>query len=525
MQAPQKHQKWVAHVLDLPMSKVVCKTKRIGGGFGGKETRSAMVAAVTCVPAFLLRRPVKLTLDRDHDMMITGQRHAFLGKYKVGFSKEGKVLALDLKLYNNGGNSLDLSHSILERAMFHSDNVYAIPNLRIEGKVCFTHQASNTAFRGFGGPQGMLIAENWIERIARVVNRPTEEIRELNFQQEGHTLHYGQNLEGCHLQNVWTELKSSCEFDKRRAEVDSFNQNHRWKKRGVAMVPTKFGISFTTKFLNQAGALVQVYTDGTVLATHGGVEMGQGLHTKVAQIAASAFGIPASHVFISETSTDKVPNSSPTAASASSDMYGAAVLDACEQIKARLNQLSKEMPQASFAEVVFAAYLQRIDLSAHGFYITPEIGFEWDVGKGKPFAYYTFGAAFAETEIDTLTGDFYLRRVDIVMDLGHSLNPAIDVGQIEGGFVQGLGWVALEELKWGDKAHPWVRPGHLFTQGPGTYKIPTCNDVPIDFRVMLLKDAPNPKAVHSSKAVGEPPLFLASAALFAIKDAILAARR
>ncbi|CAM6083475.1 unnamed protein product [Calypogeia fissa] len=524
-QAPQKSQKWVAHVLDLPMSKVVCKTKRIGGGFGGKETRSAMISAVTCVPAYLLRRPVKLTLDRDTDMMITGQRHAFLAKYKVGFTREGKVLALDVEMYNNGGNSLDLSHSVLERAMFHSDNVYEIPNMRVVGKVCKTNIASNTAFRGFGGPQGMLIAENWMERIARVVDRTPEEIRELNFHKEGHTVHYGQKMDHCTIQKVWAQCKSSCEFDERRAEVDSFNKSNRWKKRGIAMVPTKFGISFTTKFLNQAGALVQVYTDGTVLVTHGGVEMGQGLHTKVAQIAASAFGIPASHVFISETSTDKVPNASPTAASASSDMYGAAVLNACEQINARLSHLSKEMPQASFAAVVLAGYLQRIDLSAHGFFITPDIGFEWDVGKGRPFAYYTFGTAFAETEIDTLTGDFYLRRVDIVMDLGHSLNPAIDIGQIEGGFIQGLGWVALEEVKWGDKAHPWVRPGHLFTQGPGTYKIPTCNDVPIDFRVMLLEDAPNPNAVHSSKAVGEPPLFLATAALFAIKDAIMAARQ
>ncbi|XP_043691113.1 xanthine dehydrogenase 1-like isoform X2 [Telopea speciosissima] len=523
-QAPQKHQKYVCRVLGLPMSKVVCKTKRIGGGFGGKETRSAFIAAVASVPSYLLNRPVKVTLDRDIDMMISGQRHSFLGKYKVGFTSEGKVLALDLEIYNNAGNSLDLSLAVLERAMFHSDNVYEIPNIRIKGKVCYTNFPSHTAFRGFGGPQGMLITENWIQRIAVELKKSVEEIREINFQREGYILHYGQQIEHSTLAQVWNELKSSCEFLKAREEVDQFNLHNRWRKRGVAMVPTKFGISFTTKFMNQAGALVQVYTDGTVLVTHGGVEMGQGLHTKVAQIAASSFNIPLSSVFISETSTDKVPNASPTAASASSDMYGAAVLDACEQIKARMEPVASRHKHNSFAELVIACYMERIDLSAHGFYITPEIGFDWKTGKGIPFRYFTYGAAFTEVEIDTLTGDFYTRRADVLMDLGFSLNPAIDVGQIEGGFVQGLGWVALEELKWGDAEHKWIPPGHLYTCGPGSYKIPSVNDIPLKFNVSLLKDAPNAKAIHSSKAVGEPPFFLASSVLFAIKDAIIAAR-
>ncbi|XP_017610816.1 xanthine dehydrogenase 1-like isoform X4 [Gossypium arboreum] len=304
-QAPQKHQKYVSHVLGLPMSKVVCKTKRIGGGFGGKETRSAFLAAAAAVPSYLMNRPVKLTLDRDIDMITTGQRHSFLGKYKVGFTNKGKVLALDLEIYNNAGNSLDLSLAVLERAMFHSDNVYEIPNVRIFGSVCFTNFPSNTAFRGFGGPQGMLIAENWIQRIALELKKSPEEIREINFQGEGSILHYGQQLEHCTLAQIWNELKVSCDFLKVREEVDEFNLHNRWKKRGIAMIPTKFGISFTTKFMNQAGALVNVYTDGTVLVTHGGVEMGQGLHTKVAQVAASAFNIPLSSVFISETSTDK----------------------------------------------------------------------------------------------------------------------------------------------------------------------------------------------------------------------------
>nr|GMD12939.1 xanthine dehydrogenase 1-like isoform X1 [Ipomoea batatas]GMD16352.1 xanthine dehydrogenase 1-like isoform X1 [Ipomoea batatas] len=523
-QAPQKHQKYVSRVLGLPMSKVVCKTKRIGGGFGGKETRSAFLAAAVAVPSYLLNRPVKIILDRDVDMMITGQRHSFLAKYKVGFTNDGKVLALDLEIYNNAGNSLDLSTAVLERAMFHSDNVYEIPNVHVSGMVCFTNFPSNTAFRGFGGPQGMLITENWIGRIALEVKKTPEEIREINFLREGAVLHYGQKVENCTLERLWNELKLSCDFSNACKEVEKFNLGNRWKKRGIAMIPTKFGISFTTKFMNQAGALVQVYTDGTVLVTHGGVEMGQGLHTKVAQIAASSFNIPLSAVFISETSTDKVPNASPTAASASSDMYGAAVLDACEQIKARMEPIASNRTFNSFKELVIACYLERIDLSAHGFSIVPDIGFDWKTGQGTPFRYFTYGAAFAEVEIDALTGDFHTRRADVLLDLGFSLNPAIDVGQIEGAFIQGLGWVALEELKWGDPAHKWIPSGCLLTCGPGNYKIPSVNDVPFKFNVSLLKGAPNPKAIHSSKAVGEPPFFLASSVFFAIKDAIASAR-
>ncbi|XP_051208920.1 xanthine dehydrogenase [Lolium perenne] len=523
-QAPQKHQKYVANALGLPLSKVVCKTKRIGGGFGGKETRSAIFAAAASVPSYCLRRPVKIVLDRDVDMITTGQRHSFLGKYKVGFTNGGKILALDLEIYSNGGNSLDLSLAVLERAMFHSENVYDIPNIRVSGKVCFTNFPSNTAFRGFGGPQGMLIAENWIQHMATELKRNPEEIRELNFHSEGTVLYYGQLLQNCTLHSVWDELKASCNFVEARKSVEVFNNNNRWRKRGIAMVPTKFGISFTTKFMNQAGALVQVYTDGTVLVTHGGVEMGQGLHTKIAQVAASSLDIPLSCVFISETSTDKVPNSSPTAASASSDLYGAAVLDACQQIKARMEPIASRGNHKSFAELAEACYMERVDLSAHGFYITPDIGFDWIAGKGSPFNYFTYGAAFAEVEIDTLTGDFHTRTADIVMDLGYSINPAIDIGQIEGAFIQGLGWAAMEELKWGDDNHKWIRPGHLFTCGPGSYKIPSVNDIPLNFKVSLLKGVPNPRAIHSSKAVGEPPFFLASAILFAIKDAVAAAR-
>ncbi|XP_078434820.1 xanthine dehydrogenase-like isoform X2 [Wolffia australiana] len=431
-QAPQKNQKYVASVLGLPLSKVVCKTKRLGGGFGGKETRSGFISAAAAVASYHLKKPIKLTLDRDVDMATTGQRHSFFGKYKVGFANTGRILSLDVEIYNNAGNSLDLSLAVLERAMFHSDNCYDIPHIRVSGQVCYTNFPSNTAFRGFGGPQGMLIAENWIEKIATELHKRPEEIREINLQGEGYVLHYGQQLHNCTLGHVWSQLKESCNFRKAYKAARDFNASNRWKKQGVALVPTKFGISFTTKFMNQAGALVQVYIDGSVLVTHGGVEMGQGLHTKVAQIAASAFNIPLSAVFISETSTDKVPNASPTAASASSDMYGAAVLDACDQIKLRMKPVTSRLGEnASFKDVAMACYLERIDLSAHGFYITPDIGFDWEVGKGSPFSYYTYGAAFASVEIDTLTGDFLTRDADIIMDLGYSLNPAIDVGQMK----------------------------------------------------------------------------------------------
>ncbi|KAI3838046.1 hypothetical protein MKW98_008997 [Papaver atlanticum] len=398
-------------------------------------------------------------VGRRRDMMITGQRHSFLWKYKVGFTNEGRMLGLDLEIYNNAGNSLDLSLPILERAMFHSDNVYDIPNMRVRGRVCYTNMPSNTAFRGFGGPQGMLVAENWIQRVAVELKKSPEEIREINFQKEGYVLHYGQELQNFTVPRIWDELKSSCDFIEARKEDDQFNLQNRWKKRGIAMIPTKFGISFTSKFMNQRKE-----------------------HAKVAQIAASSFHLPLGSIFISETSTDKVPNSSPTAASASSDMYGAAVLDACEQIKARMEPIASRNKHNSFAELALA--------------------------------YFTYGAAFAEVEIDTLTGDFHTRTANIIMDLGHSINPAIDIGQIEGAFVQGLGWVALEELKWGDADHKWIPPGHLYTCGPGTYKLPSVNDIPLNFNVSLLKDAPNPKAIHSSKAVGEPPFFLATSVFF-----------
>ncbi|CAI5470258.1 unnamed protein product [Closterium sp. Yama58-4] len=524
-QAPTHHQKDVAAVLGIPMHRVVSRVKRLGGGFGGKETRSVLVAAAACVPAWRLNRAVRITLDRDDDMKVTGQRHPFYGKFKVGFTPSGHLVALQVLLVSNAGCTLDLSAAVLERALFHCDSAYSAPHMHARGRMARTHLPSNTAFRGFGGPQGMMVMESAIDHVARTVGKSPEEIRFLNLQPEGYTLHFGQPLTHNPMHRIWTQLLHSSSFESRRTNIDTYNSTSRWRKKGLAMIPTKFGISFTAKFLNQGGALVHVYTDGTVLVTHGGVEMGQGLHTKCAQIAAQTLGVPLSNVFISETSTDKVPNTSPTAASASSDIYGRAVLEACEEIKRRMEPIRQQYPEETFGQIADRCYRERINLSAQGFFATPNIEFDWATASGSPFAYFTFGAAVAEVVVDVLTGEWVAPRVDVLMDVGRSLNPAIDIGQIEGAFVQGMGWSVIEESKWGDSAHPWVAPGSLFTCGPGTYKIPAASDIPTDLRVTLLADSPNPHAVLSSKAVGEPPFFLGSSVMWAIKDAIYAARK
>jgi xanthine dehydrogenase/oxidase len=513
----------IAHVLGLPEHKVVCKAKRLGGGFGGKETRAIFMNCAAAVPAYDLQKPVRLCLDRDEDMQMTGHRHAFYGTYKVGFNDEGKILAVDVTLYNNAGNTLDLSAPVMQRAVLHADNCYNYPNTRFHGRICKTNISSNTAFRGFGGPQGMIITEAWMDHVASELKMDVEKVRAVNLYQEGDKIPCGMKLDGNNIVRIWEELMVSSRFEQKKQEVEDFNQKNKYRKRGIAMIPTKFGIAFTLLFFNQGGALVHIYTDGTVLVTHGGVEMGQGLHTKIAQIAAQTLKIPVKDVFISETSTDKVPNASPTAASASSDMYGAAVLDACNQLNERLQQYREMLPgDASLKEIATKAHQDRADLSAHGFYKMPDVtGF----GGDRPFLYFTYGAACAEVEVDVLTGDFQILKTDILMDVGNSINPAIDVGQIEGGFMQGLGLMTIEEAVWGDKDHPWVKPGVLHTRGPGTYKIPTANDIPIELNVALLQDAPNPHAVASSKAIGEPPLFLACSVFFAIKNALYSARK
>ena len=522
-QAPEKNQKVVSKVLGLRKHKVVCKAKRIGGGFGGKETRNCWLNAAIAVPAFLLQRPVRLCLSREEDMQMTGHRHPFLGRYRVGFDDEGCILALDCQLFNNGGNTMDLSRPVMQRAVLHADNCYRIPHVRIHGKVCKTHSSSNTAFRGFGGPQGMMVTEAFVDHVARTLGIEAERVREINLYRAGDVIPCGMTIEGDNIQRTWHELKESASFDERKAEVAAFNAKHKYRKRGIALVPTKFGIAFTLLYYNQGGALVHIYTDGTVLVTHGGIEMGQGLHTKCCQIAADAFKIPVSSVYISETSTDKVPNAAPTAASSSTDLYGSAVLNACEQLNARLEKYRAACGEgASFGEIATKAHEDRCDLSAHGFYKTPLIN---GYGGDRPFLYFTYGTACSEVEIDTLTGDFQAIRTDILMDVGKSINPGLDVGQIEGGFAQGLGLMTLEELVWGDEEHTWVKPGTLLTRGPGNYKIPSVNDIPQTLNVSLLSSAPNPHAIASSKAIGEPPLFLASSVFYAIKEAICAARK
>ncbi|CAF0826619.1 unnamed protein product [Adineta ricciae] len=525
-QNPSKTQELAAYALGYDVSHVTCHVKRMGGGFGGKESRSIAPCIAATVAAVKVGCPVRMNIERDVDMSITGQRHPFKIAYKVGFTKEGRFTALDISLWNNAGCSFDLSMAVLERGMLHIDNCYQFNNIRVRGRLCKTHLPSNTAFRGFGGPQGLFGCETIVEHVAAYLKHDPLTIRRLNMYNEGDTTHFGQPLERWNIPRLMDELLVSSDFQQRRKAVGEFNQSSTYRKRGITILPTKFGIAFTAKFLNQAGALVHVYKDGSVLVSHGGTEMGQGLHTKMISIAAEILGCDVSRVRISETATDKVANTSPTAASASSDLNGMAIQIACEQIRGRLNALLVgDDVSLSWEDLVKKAYFSRIDLCAHGFYATPDpLGADFLTNTAH-FNYFTQGAAVTEVELDTLTGDWHILRVDILMDVGTSLNPQIDIGQIEGAYVQGVGLFTMEELIWGDHTqHKWTKPGALFTRGPGTYKIPSFNDVPLDMRVELLSNAPNPRAVYSSKAIGEPPLFLGAATFFALKNACTAYR-
>ncbi|EDO33869.1 predicted protein [Nematostella vectensis] len=517
-QNPTTTQSMVAAVLGVQRNRIVVRVKRMGGGFGGKETRSCWLSAVVAVAASRTGKPVRCMLDRDEDMKTGGTRHPFLARYKVGFTKDGRIQALDIQLYNNAGHSLDLSRAVMERAVFHSENCYRIPNIRVVGHLCRTNTPSNTAFRGFGGPQGMMFAESWIDDVAATCGLTRRQIREANFYREGDRTFFNMQLTQCHLGRVWSELIDKSEYERRLESAAEFNRQNRWKKRGIALTPTMFGIAFSLLSMNQGGALVHVYTDGSVLVTHGGTEMGQGLHTKIVQIASRVLDVPTSKIHLSETSTNTVPNSSPTAASASTDIYGMAVLNACEKIVRRIEPYKKANPKGTWNDWVMAAYSDRTSLSADGFYKIPDIGYNWDTNSGDPFRYFSFGAACSEVEIDCLTGDHQVLRTDIVMDVGNSVNPAIDIGQVEGAFAQGQGMFTMEEVRFSQE-------GFLWTTGPGAYKIPGFSDIPVEFNVHLLRSAPNDKAVCSSKAVGEPPLFLASSVFYAIKEAIRSARR
>lgn len=521
-QNPTETQSFVASVLNLPTNRINVRTKRLGGGFGGKESRSVIIAATMALASSVAGVPVRCMLDRDEDITFSGQRHPFLGKWRIGFSRDGKLQRLDAKVYNNVGWSQDLSRAVLERAMTHIDGVYKWEQgIRVRGWMCKTHTVSNTAFRGFGGPQGMLIVEDAIEQAARSIGLAPETMRALNLNQEGDRTHFGQPLLDWNVPTMWAQVRESADFDSRRQAVDEFNASSKWKKRGLSMLGTRFGISFTLKTLNQARCLLHIYAhDGSVMLSHGGTEMGQGLHTKVVQVAASELGIPASKIHIAQTSTREAANTSPTAASAGSDLNGAACKDACDQIKQRLTPYLTKY--ATWEEAVHHAYMERVNLSAVGHYKTPLKGMDWEKGQGEPFAYWTQGVVCTESEIDVVTGDSRVVRADICMDIARSINPGIDIGQIEGAFTQGLGLVTMEESL-------WRHDGTIATKGPGNYKIPAFLDTPQDLRIAFLRSDRGRKVHHlrtvqGSKGVGEPPLALGAFHLFAIKDAIRSAR-
>uniref|UniRef100_A0A182RBN1 Xanthine dehydrogenase n=1 Tax=Anopheles funestus TaxID=62324 RepID=A0A182RBN1_ANOFN len=517
-QHPAEAQRKVANALNLPCHKIVSRVKRLGGGFGGKETKVDLFVTPVALAAYRLRRPVRCVLDRCDDMAVTGTRHPFLVQYRVAVSDDGLLLAGEYKAYCNAGYSRDLSYSVMQRALLHIQNGYKIPNLRIEGWVCKTNLPSCTAFRGFGSPQAMLVAETVIRHVAQQLKLDHVGLIERNlYNNNGDRTHYHKLIDNCTMRRCWDELLNSSEFRKRQTEVDCFNQANRWRKRGIDAVPTMYGIAFNVPGLDQSGALVHVYQDGTVLIAHGGVEMGQ-LHTKMIQVAATALQIPFDKIHCSETCTDKVPNTSATAASVGSDLNGAAVLEACHKLLSRIEPYQKKNSTAGWDAWIQQAYQDRVSLSATGFYATPNINYNFATNSGNPFHYYTFGAACSEVEIDCLTGDHQVLRTDIVMDVGSSINPAIDIGQIEGGFMQGYGLFMLEEMIYSPA-------GEVYSRGPGTYKLPGFGNIPGELNVSLLTGAPNPRAVYSSKAIGEPPLFLASSVYFATKEVIAAARK
>ncbi|KAF4548241.1 Xanthine dehydrogenase [Elsinoe fawcettii] len=515
-------QAYVSQVCDVAANKVVVRVKRLGGGFGGKETRSIQLAGICAVAAKKTKRPVRCMLNRDDDIQTSGQRHPFLGRWKVAVNKDGKLQALDADIFNNAGWTQDLSAAVLDRALSHIDGVYKWPAIDVRGRVCRTNTVSNTAFRGFGGPQGMFICESFMSEIADHLGIPVERFREINLYKSGELTHFNQELKDWYLPLMYKQVLEESDYYARRKACEEFNTTSKWKKRGMSIIPTKFGISFTALFLNQAGALVHIYHDGSVLVAHGGTEMGQGLNTKMIMIAAEALGVSADEVFISETATNTVPNTSSTAASASSDLNGYAIWNACAQLNERLAPYREKLgPQCTMKQLAHAAYFDRVNLSANGFYKTPDIGYVWGPNTGQMFFYFTQGVTAAEVEIDTLTGDWTCLRADIKMDVGRSINPAIDYGQIEGAFVQGMGLFTMEESLWHRGS------GQIFTRGPGAYKIPGFRDIPQEFNVSLLKDVnwENLRTIQRSRGVGEPPLFMGSAVFFAIRDALKAARK
>ena len=534
-QHPSELQHLAAQALGRPDNAVTVEVRRMGGAFGGKETQAAQWAVIAALLANKTGRPVKIRLDRDDDMISTGKRHDFHVRYDVGFDDEGRIEALDVELAARCGYSADLSGPISDRAMYHSDNAYYLPQVRIRSFRCKTNTVSNTAFRGFGGPQGMMGIERVIDAIAAELGKDPVDIRMLNLYGAAprNITPYHMTVEDNVAPEIMAELVETSEYRRRREEIARFNRTSRVMKRGIAMTPVKFGISFTTAFLNQAGALVHIYKDGSIHLNHGGTEMGQGLFIKVAQVVADALQLPLDDVKITATNTGKVPNTSATAASSGSDMNAMAALNAVEKLLMRLKKFASEQYEVPieemayeggefavgdkrilFKDMVMQAYLGRVSLSATGYYRTPKIWYDRDKAMGRPFLYFAYGAAVSEVEVDTLTGEHRLTRVDILHDAGRSLNPAVDMGQIEGGFVQGAGWLTSEELWWDYK-------GALRTHAPSTYKIPTATDVPEEFHAEIWKGGHNREpTIHRSKAVGEPPLMLAISVHSAICQAI-----
>jgi len=534
-QNPTEVQHLVSHVLDVPQNAIEVVTRRMGGGFGGKETDSSQLACVCAIFAQQSKLPVKARLSRKDDILMTGKRHDFKADYEVGYADDGKILGIEVDLAARCGYSLDLSKAIVSRALFHADNAYFLPNATIRGFLCKTNTASNTAFRGFGGPQGMLAIENIIEEIAMNIGIDPIEIRKTNYYQKdtNNITPYNQVVEDNIINELSSELIADSNYLARRESIKKFNKKNKYLKKGLAFSPVKFGISFTTPLLNQAGALVNIYKDGSIYINHGGTEMGQGLFIKVAQVVANEFGVNLERVKVSATSTAKVPNTSPTAASSGSDLNGMAAREACLRIKKNLSAFAKDYYGAkegdiqfedsfvfvadkkiAFDEFVLSAYLNRVELFSNGFYKTPKIYFDAIKQKGRPFYYYSYGACVSEVIVDCLTGEYKLLAVDILHDVGASLNPAIDMGQIVGGFIQGMGWLCSEELK-------WDQSGALLTMGASTYKIPAIGDTPEHFEVKIKPNISNHEnTIHKSKAVGEPPLMLAISTWLAIKNAI-----
>lgn len=535
-QHPSETQEIVAHVLGLHSHEVTVQCLRMGGGFGGKEMQPHGFAAVAALGAKLTGRPVRVRLNRTQDLTMSGKRHGFHATWKIGFDAEGRIQALDATLTADGGWSLDLSEPVVARALCHIDNTYWIPNARIAGRIARTNKVSNTAFRGFGGPQGMLVIEDIMGRCAPLLGLDPMELRERNFYRQGQSTPYGQPVPHPErISVIWQQVREDAALAERRREIAAFNAAHPHTKRALAMTGIKFGISFNLTAFNQAGALVLVYKDGSVLINHGGTEMGQGLHTKMLQVAATTLGIPLHKVRLAPTRTDKVPNTSATAASAGADLNGAAVKNACEQIRERLLQVAGTQlgtnasdvrivegvaralgvdKELAWDDLVRTAYFQRVQLSAAGFYRTE--GLHWDAKAfhGSPFKYFSYGAAATEVEVDGFTGAYRIRRVDIVHDVGDSLSPMIDIGQVEGGFVQGAGWLTLEDMRWDSGDGP--NRGRLLTQAASTYKLPSFSEMPEEFNVRLMENATEEGAVYGSKAVGEPPLMLA----FSVREAL-----